>query len=658
MSSASKKGIKLADNTILFCEKPWKIPAMALTALVALTFAWGFYILDTYREGYIDDVEDLSVTEFLFRNTATPDVQQLYSMVSPAVVGIAGRGVNGTTVSSGAILSSSGYVMTTLHSVANLTDIDVLVKTATGMKRYPAQIVKSQPAHDLVLLKMLTNDRFLYFKLADPNATAAGMPVFGFGQSGNGQTVVKQGAVQSTNMALTAGNMNISHLLGTDAIYSWEQNGGPLVNVRGELVAIGVALASPSGRVEGFAVPAQVIMAHFQDVVNFNQPQPVNFAAAAGAAQPVQAAATISNNGATGPQAVQGTTGGASSWWAMARQQLVQSQGGQTAATPGAMGLNVAFVAAAPDPIIPADTEHLLSGRIGGYHIADIIGLALLGLAAGVTGGMMTMGGGILQVAGMMAIFGYGMYLIRPVAYLTNVFVYGGAALRNNKSGLVMSEKVKSLAPWAVLGVIGGYFIGNTLGDHAIATLLGAFALVMAAKGLHEIFGPHIDEILVRGDDDGDLLDEDADTILDDLLEGEDRSRNERADKAAALVKNGLLGTPMGLVSGILGISGGVVEVPLQRFFGGLSLQNAIATSSVLVFWASLAGAIVSFAHGTAAGLIEWQAPLVLAAIMIPGAYVGGRLGARLMKVLPVITLKWFYTIVMTAIAVKLLLLK
>ena len=649
MTETGKTAVKPPRNQILFCEKPWKVPAVILVCLVVLTFAWGFYILGTYDEGgYYEDADGHSVTDFLFREIATPDVQRLYDVVSPAVVGISGRGVNASIIGSGAIVSASGYILTTLHTVNGLAEIDVHVRTASGVKRYEALIVKSHPPHDLVLLKMLTSDRFLFFVIGDPDGGAVGNRVFSFGQGVGGNTVVKPGTVIGSNVKLTASGKSISHLLETDAVYAWEQNGGPLVNARGELVAIALALQGTSGTVDGYAVPAQVIVAHFQDVVNFKIAAADGGGNAAGPAQAVPAAAK-----ASGPS--QAGRAGSADWWTKARARVARDK--QT------MGLNVAMGtgarmpgAAAAAPMAAVDNEHLLSGRIAGYPLGDIIGLALLALVAGITGGMMTMGGGVLQVAGMMVIFGYGMYLIRPVAYLTNICVYGAAALRNNAAGLIMWDKVRALVPWAVGGIVAGYFIGNAIGDDAVAFLLGVFALLMTAKGLHEIFADHPEEILVRtglGNPGNPGNTGNTGDALDDLLEG--GMGADRPDAFREQMKSAGMGLPMGLVSGILGISGGVVEVPLQRFFGGLSLRNAIANSSVLVFWASVTGALVAFVHGIYSGLIEWHAPLTLALIMIPGAYVGGIIGAKLMKILPAVVLKCFYTAIMAAISVKML---
>ena len=630
----------LPKNTIIFCERSWKIPSAILAFLVLITFAWGIYLLHSYGD---DDLfgssDDLSVSQFLMRNVAMPDVQRLYYTVPPAVVGIGSGGVNAGPSAAGAIVGANGYVVTTLHAIANLPEIDVQVYTPAGVRRFPAQVVKTVPTHDLVLLKMQTAERFMFFRMANTQAVAPGQGVLAFGRNIGGASVVRQGTVQSDNVGLTVGGVQITHLIRSDAVYSWEQNGGPLVNGQGELVGINIAARGPGGSVEGFTVPAQVVISHFQDVLKFKLPKVGPAPAAAGNVAAVPAAA------------------GSSSWWAKAR-----SVAGTPPQAANTMGLNLVQGGGAAAP--PAgmagtglfDPDHAGGFTIAGYSVSDILGLLMLALAAGVTGGMMTMGGGVLQVAGMMVFFGYGMYLIRPVAFLTNIVVYGAAAWRNNKAELVQWDKVTPLIPWGVAGVVLGYFIGNGIGDSVVGILLGVFALLMAAKALHEMAYPDPEQDGGKAATAGQGGDEIDDLVA--LAEGRPAASASR--KGFALpegpVRSVLLGVPMGLISGILGISGGVVEVPLQRYLGKISLQNAIANSSVLVFWASVAGAAVSFLHGTSTGLIHWEAPVVLALLMIPGAYVGGMLGARLMRVLPVHVLKGIYALTMAAIAVKMLL--
>ncbi|KAF0191445.1 MAG: trypsin-like serine protease [Gammaproteobacteria bacterium] len=668
------KAAQLVPNTVLFCKRPWRIPAFALTAALILTFIWGFYLIrGAMNEGEVE-LEEFAIRGF-YQESANPDIQFLYDAIPPAVVGISGPGINSGTLASGAIVGSGGYVLTTLHSVVELPAINVMVKTPQGVRRYDATIVKSMPDHDIVLLKMLTQDRFLYLTLADTQVLQTGDPVFGFGQGIQGNALVRPGSLTSINMTIQPETIRVSHLLGTNAIYTWEQSGGPLVNGRGELVGISIAVTRPNGTVEGFAVPSHVIMAHFQDVLKFKLGKgTVTPARAPGP----QAAGTGASNapsvvqvaGMVSPAGSGGMTGGSAAWWAKAQAQVSGSSGpllgmniaGNNVGVPpmaGAMGGNPAAAAMMLDPGISAgilDPEHLLGPRIGGHPLENILGLALLALVAGITGGMMTMGGGVIQVAGMMVFFGYGMYLIRPVAYLTNIFVYGASAYRNHNAGLVMWDNVRALAPWAVVGVVVGYFIGNSVGEVVIYYMLGIFALLMAIKAFMEIFVDDQEQILIK--DPSDARRASDDEIMDDLLATGNGDQDEQVSFIGTpenATKHAALGLPMGLISGILGISGGVVEVPLQRYLGKVPLRNAIANSSVLVFWASVGGAIVAFSHGISTGLIEWQTPITLALIMIPGAYFGGILGAKLMKVLPIVALKWLYMAIMLAIAVKML---
>lgn len=634
---------KEINNTILFCERPWRVPAAILAFLVFITFGWGFYLVDEISEVEIDD---FSISDMFVRSANTGDTNLLYNMVPPAVVGISGGGINAGTVASGAIVSANGYVVTTLHSVNNLNDIKVQVRTQTGVQSYDAQIVKSVAAHDIAMLKMVTNDRFLFLRLADTNLTNAntiGGELFAFGNGSTGNAIVKQGSLLDSNVTLTSASGKLDSLWGTNAVYTWEQAGGPLVNAKGEFVGMNLPLQGVKGAVDGYAIPANVIIKHFQDVVTFKL----------GGKAFSQKAPQKNGQAIVAPVAAPAAGAGSSAWWQNAAMQ-VKTATPTTAPNTSPSSMN-------PVGVIHSQLDHVFTENIAGFPVEELLGLALLSLVAGIAGGMMTMGGGVIQVAGMMAIYGYGIYLVRPVGYLTNIFVYGAAAWRNNKADLISWEKVKSLLPWAVIGVVVGYFIGNSVGDRGVAIMLGLFALLMAAKAIHELSTDR-DNL-----SEGEVVKSATSSEMDDLinenpaassanieyktLDSLRKEYNTWGDK----MKNALLGTPMGLISGIMGISGGVIEVPMQRYFSGISLKNAIANSSVLVFAASISGAMVAFVHGLGTGLIDWQAPLTLSAVMIPGAFAGGYIGSKLLDVLPLNVLKLVYIMMMLAVAVKML---
>jgi uncharacterized membrane protein YfcA/S1-C subfamily serine protease len=628
-----KDEFHLAPNNFIFCDKRWRLAAAVLGSAVLLTFLWALYLLGISLDQYrLDDYSISHHPAHVTHGTAglTPvagELALLQEKIMPALVHVHGMGqirrAQGgvpNMLASGVIIHPAGYVVTSAHAVANHPNIIIDVATANGPKRYPARLIKLDLASNLALLKLHTKDRFLFLKLADSSQMQPGEPLYAFGYGLRSSVIGKQGSLLQRDVMLQIGEQSLSRLFYTDAVYTWEQSGGALVTSQAQLAGINLAM-NANGQTQGYAIPSFQIDQAFGNELAL---------ASATSAQVTQMAA-----------------------W--------PSLGISVAAT-NAVADPAAVDAGAGTAPVAADQEHLNSFTISGQTIESAVGLALLGLASGIVGGLVTMGGGIFLVSGMLIFFGYGMALIRPVSFITNVFTYGAASLKNRAAGLIMWDRVVPLIPWAVAGVILGYMVGSKLDDQVIAYLLGIFALLMATKTLHEIFHDEEDMQIVfeqKGDQEPSERMSNREAlgeILETIEESTPGSDAERSAKGQTdLLQNGLLGVPMGLISGLLGISGGVVEVPLQRHLANISLQNAIANSSVMVFWASLAAALVALFHGSSIGAFEWQKVLGIALVMIPSSYIGGMLGAKMLPHLPTHKLKWVYVALMLLIGVRML---
>ncbi|MBF0460323.1 MAG: TSUP family transporter [Magnetococcales bacterium] len=657
-----------------FCRQPWHIGAMLLGVCFVFTMFWAFHLLH-------DDLEESLEYLRLGKKSASREAKRAETPVVPAaftapvaalspstrpadlrvraaLVNIAGiRSVKGgppgqfASTGSGVLVTANGYVATAAHVVAGLTEILVRVQTPSGPRQYTAQMVKTAPDHDVAILKLASRDIFPYLPLV-PNALVPkpGAPVQAWGDPDSTNAMANQGQVQQVEATTVVEGVTLTHLLRTDAVTHWSQSGGPLLDAQGRLVGINIAANGGllAGGSVGYAVPADVLWAHFQDVVNFPQ---VNQAPVLPATVPVAAAAQASMV-PVAAQTGSNTPGGrdprrADTWWAQAQAAFGVVQPGGLASPSGGpgVGLHVAAQAgAAPPVMVPA--VHVTEPLLWGYPLETLLGLLALGLVSGISGGMMTMGGGIIKVTGLMLFFGYGLLLIRPVAYITNIFLYGAAVLRYRRYNLILWESVRGLIPWAMVGVVMGYFLGNVIGNQWIRYLLGLFAALVGIRMLVEILSGSADE----------------------PPDGRPRQHwlyylgivrvpvGERAPLTSGVTRDGVMGLPMGLISGILGITGGVLEVPLQRYVAGLPLRNAIANSAVLVFFASLVGSIVAMTHGIQTGAFDWSAPIKLAVILIPGAYAGGLIGAWLTKVVPLGVLRWLYAVLMFVIAVRMVL--
>ncbi|MGN7613625.1 TSUP family transporter, partial [Magnetococcales bacterium HHB-1] len=626
------------------------------------TVAWGVHLMGDHEElleGDILDGEDLSVQSLnpLRGIAMTTGLSVTDVAVRAALVNIAGMSRQKTyaSVGSGVIVNPKGYVFTAHHLVKGLSDIHVRVQTPYGPRQYAAKIVKAAPEHDVVLLKLITQDVFPYLLLDLSQPLRVGEQVKAWGDPTGTEAVNLHGVIQgiARNQPVMIGKMRLTHVIATSAVTHWAQSGGPLVNMSGRLVGINLAIQDPSGRVIGYAIPAQVLHTHFQEIINFAPPSPGRAALTPNtpAKEPVlSSTGGALTGGETFTKETTGETTGRPSdlWWKKARL-VAQSELGQNAAVTqtvvpdGASGKNVTV-----DP-----THNTDAPRIFGYSASSFAGLLMLGFVAGISGGMMTMGGGIIKVTGLMLFFGYGLVLVRPIAYITNIFIYGAAAVRYRNEGLTRFRSLKSLVPWAVVGVIVGYFIGNILNKTTIQILLGVFALLLGIKMFLEIFeyyGEKRAQKTAKHTDDLSPLDG-----LDDVAQHA-KPGAKKTESTGTTLLHGLMGLPMGVISGILGITGGVVEVPLQRYVAGIPLRVAIANSATLVFFASLAGSVVALIHGVQTGSFELSTPLIMAAILIPGSYVGGRVGAWLTTVAPLNALRWLYAILMLVIAGRMIL--
>lgn len=130
---------------------------------------------------------------------------------------------------SGFVVDSSGYVVSNHHVVDGATGIQV---TLPDGRMAPARLVRSDPANDVALLKVEATGL-----KAIPLGTSAGLK--------EGELVMALGRLPGRDLTVTIGSItSMVGGIGTDVAISRETSGGPLVNARGEAVAITTALTS------------------------------------------------------------------------------------------------------------------------------------------------------------------------------------------------------------------------------------------------------------------------------------------------------------------------------------------------------------------------------------------------------------------------------
>lgn len=208
-------------------------------------------------------------------NTAiTPGEESIAAVaksVSPSVVSI----VTSTTQSSrfygqtysqegagtGMIVSSDGYIMTNKHVVEGADSVTVVL---TDGKQYTnVEVLGADPLNDVAFLKIKNASNLPAITLGDSKTIRIGQSVVAIGNAlGQYQNSVTSGIISGTGRPVTASSdgtaqgesENLTDLLQTDAAINSGNSGGPLLNLKGQVIGINTAIAADAQSI-GFAIP-------------------------------------------------------------------------------------------------------------------------------------------------------------------------------------------------------------------------------------------------------------------------------------------------------------------------------------------------------------------------------------------------------------------
>ncbi|MCV2393612.1 sulfite exporter TauE/SafE family protein [Actinotalea sp. M2MS4P-6] len=108
-----------------------------------------------------------------------------------------------------------------------------------------------------------------------------------------------------------------------------------------------------------------------------------------------------------------------------------------------------------------------------------------------------------------------------------------------------------------------------------------------------------------------------------------------------------LIGAAGGVLSGMFGVGGGIIMVPLLLSFGGMDQRQAASTSLVAVLPTSIVGSISYLARG--------EADLRIGALVAIGGIVGSLIGTWLLRRLPMAALRWMFIVLLLAVALRML---
>lgn len=261
--------------------------------VLAVIFAAGFYYFTTARHGPLQEVSWVSrpghvdITEAAGPETVDSIEQNnimVYRRNIPAVVNITSRALTwdffyGIVPSegqgSGFLIDRQGHILTNFHVISEAVQSGrngQIYVTMHNRKRYNAQVVGTDPSHDLAVVQITAPD-LVPAVLGDSSNLQVGQRVYAIGNPFGLNGTMTDGIVSSIRSVREPEGTTIDKAIQTDAPINPGNSGGPLLDSHGNVIGINTMIASSVGQSAGigFAIPINTAKAVLNDLVTLGR---------------------------------------------------------------------------------------------------------------------------------------------------------------------------------------------------------------------------------------------------------------------------------------------------------------------------------------------------------------------------------------------------
>jgi uncharacterized protein len=251
---------------------------------------------------------------------------------------------------------------------------------------------------------------------------------------------------------------------------------------------------------------------------------------------------------------------------------------------------------------------------------AIAISLFLIGILTGILSGLLGIGGGLLMVPALTL---FGVSLVQATATsLVAVFLSAASgSLQNLRTGDLDKSAALLLAGFGIITAQVGAWLGDRLPEQALA--LG-FAVLL----LTTIYLMALKQQLQKRQ---------SQTAL----------PNQASTQSSSLPRTAGIGTLAGLLSGLFGVGGGVVMVPLQMLLLTQPIKVAVRTSLGAIVVIAISGIVQHSLNNN----VLWLPGLCLGI----GGIAGAQFGTRLLPKLPDLVIGRMFRLLLLGLAVYML---
>ena len=173
-----------------------------------------------------------------------------------------------SSLGSGFVIDPTGYIVTNNHVIEGADDIEVIFPNGNKLK---ARLIGTDTKTDLSVLKVESKRPLVSVKFGDSAKMRIGDWVMAIGNPFGLGGSVTVGIVSARGRNINAGPYD--NFIQTDAAINKGNSGGPLFNMKGEVIGINTAIISPSGGSIGigFAVPSELAEGVVKQLMDFGE---------------------------------------------------------------------------------------------------------------------------------------------------------------------------------------------------------------------------------------------------------------------------------------------------------------------------------------------------------------------------------------------------
>ncbi len=156
---------------------------------------------------------------------------------------------------SGFVIDKDGYIVTNNHVIEGADEIEVAFPNGES---YEAKLIGRDSATDLALLKIKAGKELPFVSFAGPDSAKVGEWVIAIGNPLGYSSSVAAGIVSARHRQMSM--TSYDDFIQTDVAINKGNSGGPLFNMRGEVVGVNTAIVSPTGFSVGlsFSIPSDL----------------------------------------------------------------------------------------------------------------------------------------------------------------------------------------------------------------------------------------------------------------------------------------------------------------------------------------------------------------------------------------------------------------